>query len=137
MTMAPGPIPALIVAVPRDKLTMFSVLFRFPTSISTGFMFIPLMEIAALAIVVPMDLMVSVVVVALRVESGSPKNRRARHDGHQNKRTEIPVYSHVVFSFLITVISAAQKDFKLLVSGLQSGDERAHLQLYVPGLDDV
>jgi hypothetical protein len=74
-------------------------------------MFIPLMVITVLAIVVSVDPMVSVIVAGSGVERGSPKSHRANQGRHQNKRTEISVYSHVILiPFLITVISAAQRE---------------------------
>jgi hypothetical protein len=94
MTVAPTPIPVLLYALPSDKLAMSSVIFRFPPSVSQGFMFIPLMEITMLAIVVSMDPMVVVIVIACGVERSRPKGDWANHGRHQNKRSEVSVCSH-------------------------------------------
>jgi hypothetical protein len=88
MTVAPGPISALVVAVPPLKFTMFPMLFRFPTPVRTGFTFIPLMVIMVLAIVISMDFMVFVIVVAVSGVAGiSPKSRWRNHGCYQNERT--------------------------------------------------
>ncbi len=110
--MTPVPITVLLSPVPPNKLTMSSLLCRFPPHVSTGFTFIPLMVITVMAIVVSMDPMVIVIVVALPgVERSSPESHRANQGRHQNKRTEVSVYSHVILiPFFITVISAAQRE---------------------------
>ena len=94
MTVAPSPIPVLLHALPPDKLTVSSVIFRFPPSVSQGFMFIPLMEITVLAIIVSMDPVVVVIVVACGVDRSGPKGHWANHGRHQNKRSEVSVCSH-------------------------------------------
>jgi len=61
-------------------------------------MFIPLMVVAVVAVIVSMDPAVSVIVVAgAGFENGSPESHGNNHGRHQEKRTEISVYSHVFF----------------------------------------
>jgi hypothetical protein len=94
MAVAPSPIPVLLHALPPEKLTMSSVIFCFPPSVSQGFMFIPLMEITVLAIIVSLDPMVVVIAVARGVDRSGPKGDWADHGRHQNKRSEVSVCSH-------------------------------------------
>jgi hypothetical protein len=81
--MAPGPIAALLCALPPNVLTMLPAVFRFPPLVRARFTFIPLVVVVVLAIIIAVDLVLFVIIIAWAGVDGSGAACHRAGQGYQ------------------------------------------------------